>query len=448
MQRRSSCVVVGALLLSSCALTYDPDLVVEREDRYFGHRPLSERSDSAALPDLEEATNLRSCLRYGLQKNPGLRAAFERWRASVERAPQVSTLPDPVFSFAHFVEEVQTRTGPQRNRVGLSQAFPWPGKLRLAGEAAVHRAEALWSKVVATRLALVRRIKRAWFDYAFLARAIGIETANLRLLEQLDPIVQRRIQGGAGQGDLLRLQVEIGKLENDLETLRKLGPTIRARLNAALDRPSDAPMAMPTLREPVTTAVQTEQLATQLERKNPELESLRQEIRRAEKQVDLAALQGLPDFTVGVDWFDTGEALAPGTPGSGDDPVDLRLNMTLPIWRGKYAAARRQAQHSREAAARSLADRQNALRADLELRAYELDDAARQVALYRDTLLPRARQAFEVVRASYRSAGASLLDVIDAQRILLMFEKAYWQASSNWEKSLADLEALCGGEIR
>lgn len=446
MEIRRPGALLGVILLASCSITYDPNLVVRHEGSLYTDWQAG--PPSQPLPDLQRDADLETCIRYGLRSNPGLRATFERWRAAVERVPQVSTLPDPVFSFAHFVEEIQTRTGPQRNRLGLTQAFPWPGKLRLAGEAAVHEAEASWGKVAATRLSLIRRIKRAWFDYAFLARAIGIDEENLRLLKQLEPIVQRRIQGGAGQEDLLRLQVEIGKLENDLETLQKLGPTIRARLNAELSRPSQAQLQMPVLQEPKAAPVSTEDLAARLERKNPELESLRQEIQRAEKRVDLAGLQGWPDFSVGVDWFDTGDATGTGTPGSGDDPWALRLNMTLPIWRGKYAAARREAAHSREAAGRLLVDRHNSLRADLELRAYELDDAARQIALYRDTLLPRARQSFEVVRASYRAGNASILDVIDAERILLAFEKAYWRASSNWEKSRADLEALCGGEIR
>ena len=42
-------------------------------------------------------------------------------------------------------------------------------------------------------------------------------------LQQLEPVVQRRIAGGtSGQEDLLRLQVEIGRIENDLASLEKV----------------------------------------------------------------------------------------------------------------------------------------------------------------------------------------------------------------------------------
>jgi len=435
-----------ALVFAGCAMSVDPALLADRSKLYYAPSPggpaAGQKVDLAADADLE------ACLAYGLQNNPGLRAAFERWRAAVERVPQVSSLPDPMFAYAHFIEEIQTRTGPQRNRFGLSQTMPWPGKLRLAGESASHEAEALWSKVEAKRLALVREIKRAWYDYAFLGRALIIDQENLRLLKQLEPIVQRRIQGGAGQQDLLRLQVEIGKLENELETLKKLGPTIRARLNAKLNRPTAAEIATPGLEEPALFQVSTSELEARVEKKNPELESLRQKIASSKSRKSLADLAGRPDFTFGVDYFDTGPALNPATPGSGDDPIAVRVMLNIPIWGGKYAAARSQAEHDSLAASRDLADRENTLRSDLALTAYELDDAGRQLVLYRDTLLPRSTQSFEVIRAGYRAGTSSLLDVIDAERVLLAFKRAYWRAASNWQKSLADLEAICGGQVR
>ena len=40
---------------------------------------------------------------------------------------------------------------------------------------------------------------------------VSVEGRNLDLLKQMEPVVQRGIQAGRGQEDLLRLQVEIGK---------------------------------------------------------------------------------------------------------------------------------------------------------------------------------------------------------------------------------------------
>ena len=45
------------------------------------------------------------------EHNSSLKAAFDRWRSSTERVAQVEALPDPIFSFFQFVEELQTEGG-------------------------------------------------------------------------------------------------------------------------------------------------------------------------------------------------------------------------------------------------------------------------------------------------------------------------------------------------
>ncbi|MFQ5506451.1 MAG: TolC family protein, partial [Planctomycetota bacterium] len=404
------------------------------------------RASGSESPSIQH--DLASYVREGLANNAGLRAAFERWRAALERVPQVTALPDPMLAYARFVEEVQTRTGPQRQRVGISQTFPWFGKLALRGQVAARRAEQLWHDALAIRLSVTRDIKNAWYEYGYLAQAIRITDHNLKLLQQLEPVVQRKIQAGAGQEGLLKLQVEIGELENRLETLRKLAPAISARLSALMNREFREPLPMPTLREPALLELESAKLARRILRENPKLEAIRQRMDRFERQSELARLSGLPDFTIGADYFDTGEALAPGTAGSGDDPIAVRIALNLPIWRSKYSSAEREARREREAASRELTELGNGLRADLEMRLYEVDDASRQIVLYRETLIPRARQSLEVTQTSYRAGTATILDVIDSERMLLAFENSYWRASSNYEQGLAEIEAICGGEIR
>ncbi|MGA1525172.1 MAG: TolC family protein, partial [Planctomycetota bacterium] len=69
---------------------------------------------------------------------------------------------------------------------------------------------------------------------------------------------------------------------------------------------------------------------------------------------------------------------------------------------------------------------------------------ARQIVLYRETLLPRARQALTLTQSAYAQGGAALLDVIDRQRALLAFEQAYWRASAELGRARARIEALLG----
>ena len=97
---------------------------------------------SPELPALDESAGLGDYLAYAALNNPGLEAAFNRWKAALEREPQVEALPDPRFTYRYFIREVETRVGPQQQALGLSQAFPWFGKLALRGSVAAEAAEA------------------------------------------------------------------------------------------------------------------------------------------------------------------------------------------------------------------------------------------------------------------------------------------------------------------
>jgi outer membrane protein TolC len=396
-------------------------------------------AEDDAAPTLDEYVD------FALRNSAGLRAAHDRWRAADARVALARGLPDPRLSFTEFIEEIQTRTGPQRRRIGVMQAIPGPGKRKLRGEVASQRAEALWWQVEAERLRVVREIELAYHEYSYLGQVIGITSDNLELLKRLEPVVQARTRAGAGQQDVLRLLVEIGKLENELLTLEGFRPALSARLDAALNRREGALHPWPPASEPSIRTVDREGLRARLGELNPELEALRQLVATEVLRVRLARVEARPDFTLGIDYFGTGDALLTGVPGSGDDPLAFTVGVTIPVWRKKYRAAVEEANLSHLGALASLRDKENRLVASLEHALYLLDDAARQVRLYRDSLRPRARQALTVTEAAYRTADATFLDLIDSQRVLLAFDTAYWRACRDHAQRRADLQALTGG---
>ena len=432
-------------LATSCRSPYDDAVIDRRSEQLYGSTTPWYESGEVSI-ELPQHADLDAYLRYGLQHNGALRGAFHRWRASLERVDQVGW-PEPVLTYAGFLRHIETRTGPQRHRISLQQTLPWFGTTGLRSDVAAAEAEGRWWQVVAQRTVVVREIKLAFYEYAYLAQAIRIEEDNLRLLQQLEPVAQRRVQAGGSQEDLLRLQVELGKLENELETLRKFRPVLSARLGAAMNRKRASLLPFPGAVDFEVQEVPAEALLARALDANPELTRLRAEIVRAGATEKLADRSQWPDITLGVDYFETGSAAMPGVADSGEDPIALRVSFSLPVWRGRYDSRVREARRMERAARGQLSDHESRLRFEIEQAVYELDDAGRQIGLYRDTLLPRASQAFEVIQASYRAATATVLDVIDAERTLLAFQKSYWRAVSDYEQSLADIEALCGGEL-
>jgi len=392
---------------------------------------------------------LDSLRTHALKRNGNLRAAFERWQAALAQVDGVSALSDPRLSWAEFVEDVQTRTGPQRRRISLVQPFTWPGESSARRAVVQARADVAWLGVEALRERTLESLAVAYFDYAFLGRELEITAASLELLRSLEPVVQARVRAGAGQADLLRLQVELGRLENDWERLRRRRPSVSAQLADVISAAAtiESILPQPVLEEPQVATYASDAIYQLARESNPQLALMRQELGVEQAELDLERFRRKPTLSLGVDYIDTGSALVAATPGSGDDPWALSLGLSLPIWGAQYAARGRAERHDVRAAHERLGAFESELRAEIEDCVYRLDDAARRIALYRDALTPRAQESLELTLAAYRTGNASLLDLIDAERALLEFELSYWSACRDYHKSLAHMRMIVGGEL-
>lgn len=453
------------LLLFAAALLLILGGCASRDDSRLTRRRTQQLYDKAGPPALGTDSNpeeslgkellteahLERYVAFGLHHSAKLRAAFETWRGSTERIEQVSTLPDPKFTYGEFLEEVQTRTGPQERRFGLSQAFPWPGELDTKAELATSQSEVAWERVEETRLGVVRHIEEAFHEYAFLARELAITQELLSLIKGLEPVVQGRIRAGAGQEGLLRLQVEIGRLEDDLASIQRRRPPLSARLADAMNLPLEVAASLPLpeleVPQPVTLRSASELVEIAVEA-SPKLLALAQQLEAARVAEELTGFKRRPDFAVRVDYIQIGEALNPSTAGSGDDPLSLGLTLSLPVWSSSYAAAEREARHSVRAARAKLDDARSSLNANITEEAYRVDDAQRRIQLYRESLIPRARESLQLTTVSYRAGGASVLELLDSERALLEFELSLWRACREYLQGEARLRELLGGAVQ
>ena len=126
--------------------------------------PAGMRADRPQLPDFTINSDLDTYIRYALLNNPGLEAAFQDYVAAMERIPQVTALPDPRLSYRYYIQEVETRVGPQQHAFGLSQTLPWFGKLELQGQIASRAADAAKERFEAKKDSLVAEVIDAYLE--------------------------------------------------------------------------------------------------------------------------------------------------------------------------------------------------------------------------------------------------------------------------------------------
>ena len=359
---------------------------------------------------------LDGLLAYAVAHSPRLEAAFNRWKARLERIPQARALPDPRVSYQYFIENVETRVGPQRHRVGVSQTFPWFGKLDQQSGVAVEAARAAGSRYEAEKLSLLNDIQRGYYEYAYLTRAIQVVRENRDLLKYLEDVTRTRFKAAAaGHPDVIRVQVELGQLDDRLRSLEESRGPLVAGLNAMLNRRSDALLPRPEPLVEVSLGVDDDRLIEWLDRHNPGLAARRHELAGKREAVRLARKQSFPDVTVGVDYIEVGSAVSPGVAGSGDDALMAGVSVNVPIWRERYDAGVREALAGFGASVKTLTDLRNRLEVELRMAVYRFRDARRKIDLHRDTLVPKAREALKTTEAAFRAGASSFLDLIDSQ---------------------------------
>ncbi len=394
---------------------------------------------------LSSSATLEEYLAYAAMNNAGLQAAFDRWKASLESVFQSGVLPDPRFNYGYFIQNVETRVGAQKQRVGLSQTFPWLGKLKLKKEAAMAVADMTQQQYESMKLRLFDEVKQSYFDYYYLGKSIEITTDNVELLREFERIARSKYESGSAlYADLLKAQVELDKLSDRLETLKEQVPPTVARFNAALSRAPHAQIAAPKGLEDQAYSPNVEWLLGKLAKANPDLKKAHFLIEKEQARLQLARKEYYPDVTFGLDVVETERSATSNVVGNGKDAVVLGFSANIPIWRKKLKAGVSESKMRRRAALQSRIDLESQLSAKLELSVFKFRDAERKIELYRDSLIGKAEQNLTVTRSAFEAGKVDFLSLIDAERALLEFELNYEQAITDREKAISRIERIVG----
>ncbi len=397
-----------------------------------------------------EAWTLDRLLTRLVRANRDLASAFEAWKAAESGTKAAGWLPEPQAMVGAFLEPVETRVGPQRWNLRLAQKIPLSRRLDAEERVAAARAEAAGETFRQKALDALAKLRDALAELEFVRRSIEIERSNMGLLRDWLRVIEARYRVDRNaHADLVRVQVEIGKLEDRIEQLREFEVVRLAAVNSLLDLPSATPirLAFDPLSddEDLEKPKELPELEKEVEESHPALSEVRALEEAAKAQVDLAHSTRIPDLEVALRYLVTGDARTSGVSGSGDDPLALELGMRLPIQGGRYSALERQAERIRRSLHERLFETRNRLRLDLRSAHFRFMDGRRREGLYRKVLLPKAKESVQVSLAAFRANKQSFLELLDAQRIQLDFELALERARADRAKGAALLHALTGG---
>ncbi|MBI2214785.1 MAG: TolC family protein [Acidobacteria bacterium] len=374
---------------------------------------LADQAARAALRD----SQLEALVDEALANAPEIATARASVDAAEFRIIPAGTLADPFLSTTYQNDGRSISFGDAEGSfLGLmgSQALPWPGKLRLASDAAASEAKEVERGALGrAALTIEARVRNAWYDLV-LARAIdAIIDERRTATAQIEASVRERYAAGlAEQQDVLRAQVELIRID-ELKTTQAATIASRlAELNRLVGTPQDRPVETPDrLPDDATIAALADLIAASMAR-SPELASSEQAIETSRIRVEEAKKNFYPDFTVNAGYMNRG--------GWEMGPMwQVGVGVNVPIWidrkqRNQVAEA--------EAIGRGRSSERDVVMRELELRTRErsiqLDAALRVAALYRDKVLPLDVISLESALASYQSGKLPFITVLDALNTL------------------------------
>jgi cobalt-zinc-cadmium efflux system outer membrane protein len=380
------------------------------------------------------------CVSESLEQNAALQAHFHTWKSLEAKATLAGSLPDPTVRYTQFIEEVETRVGPQESKIGVSQALPWFGKRKLHRQVASSETAAAYARFEEAKAALKYEVVEAWFEMFYAGRALGITNESIELVKHLERVAQARIVGGGSGSAAIKAQVELGKLLDQRATLEEMLLPLKARLNAAMNRPWDGKMDLP---ESVTFSKPMDISEASIEQ-NRGLQAYQSKVRQAEQAAKLARRERYPDLVLGADYLFVGEGTMAAGDESGADAYSFTIGLKLPLWGGKNTARIDQAESSERAAVGSRDQQIRKLESTLQLAIFRYRSAVRKTTLYGKTLIPQSEQSLKVAEESYRAGEADFLELIDAERLLLEFRLTHERAQVDGEISRAKIDWILG----
>ena len=373
-----------------------------------------------------------------LTRNPNVEAARQAWRAALAEYPQATSIEDPMLSYGVAPLSLSGDV-PFGQRVELSQKLPWPGKRRLAGEAALAEAEAARGELEAVRLELALMASNMYDDLYVAARAIEINEQHVELLKQFKKAAEAQyVAGKASQQDPLQAEVELAHLEHDRILLEAERDVVVAQLNGLLRREPGEPLPPPPAEETTADlpAAESRALAEQALSARPEVQVQSARLRGARAEIDAARRESYPDVEL---------------MGSYDSMWDMPehrwmvgIGINIPLQRGRRRAAVDKAE-AMSARARS-EDRKlrDQIRVEVERAALRAREGAHIVRVVEERLLPAARDQVAAARAGFVAGKNEFVALIAAENNLRQVELELHHARADLSRRRASLDRALG----
>jgi outer membrane protein TolC len=330
------------------------------------------------------------------------------------------------------------------NQLTIEQKVPLNGKNISRARGATADAVAAYEQLRRAELDVRANVAAAYWRLANAYAQLDLNQQNETLLHEAANLSRARYEAGTQtQADVLTATVERARLVEARADLERARAEAQSALNVLLDRPARAPLGRPpaltanaSLARLLPSQERLEALALAY---RPELRIAQKRIEAAQARLELSRRGWMPDPALRV----SGQQYNAASQAVSE--VDVGIAFTVPwLNAGKYRAQDREARAGLNEKIAELAQLRTETLGRVQDALLKVETLHHHFEVYRDEILPLARQTVAATRSGYENAKSSVADLIAAERTLRDAEAESLAHQADYEAARAELAAVVG----
>lgn len=404
-------------------------------------------SNASAQEHLKDS--LSYYIKVGIENNPGIKSQKYAHGAFLEKIPQAGAFQDPELSMEAYTTSMDIVGGRSIGNVSLMQMFPWFGTRKAARTEATHMANVQNQQYLEAVDNLVFQVSTQWYSMQKLNEQLRNNQENKALLEQLEQLATRKYSSSAssssgGMSDVLRIQLEVVELENNIESIHSQIKAEKAKFNALLNREATEEIMLGQDIHKVSLMYSEEEILSTIEAKNPMLGMITEEGLAYKAKAEMDRKMSYPMIGIGAEYMVVGKTnnMMLAMEGmNGKDMIMPMVSVSLPLFRKKYDAQQKEGVLWRKSTEENFKNTFNTLKSEYYGFKSQLDDAERAVKLFeKQTTL--AQTTYNLVVKEFVTGKSDLTNVIQVQRQLLDYQLRKAEALANYNTMAVSIKKL------
>lgn len=439
--------------------------------------------------------SLTNYLEIAAKNNPTVLQKLAEYEASLQKVPQVGSLPDPELSAGIFLSPMELVGGKQVADIRLMQMFPWFGTLKAAKDEMSLMAKAKLETLRDAKLQVFYDVQRTYFELLKINQSIRIAEKNLEILRTIERLSLVKFKsaanssvvnasggsmmqssssglttssggmsgmggssaanpvssgmnsapmatsGGSGLADLYRVQMEISELENNISLLKNQQLTIAARFNSYLNRKPQTPVHLAEELAADSLDIPLQIVSDSMLQHHPMLGMLQYEQQSLDARREMVTKMGYPMIGLGLNYSLISKNPMLDSEMNGSDMVMPMVTVTLPIYRKKYKAMQEEVKLQKVATEQGFQATANALQTEYYEAIQLYQDAQRRVKLYQNQA-DLANKSLNILLKSFSASGFGLTDLLRIRQQTLDYETRQIEAIADNNTAIAWLKRL------